>query len=234
MIGLRHPRQALVLGLISSMKRLSLPVAVFGLLLQAAGQAMAGPVLDFTGGTAIAEGSAQTAGWEFVVTSPITVSALGIWDEKADGLAGSHQLGLWAAVGAKLLTSAVITTANSTPVASTSSAGDWRFTPIVPLTLAPGDYFVGATFDFLDEDPMRVVTNAPSTTAGVTFFTAAIVFGTGLVEPSEIPGLSPGIFGPNLFVGPFAVAAPEPSALLLFGSGLAGLACLTWRRSYRK
>lgn len=215
------------------MKRLSLPVAVLGLLLQAGGQAMAGPILDFTGGTATAEGSAQTAGWEFTVASPITVSALGLWDEQADGLAGSHQLGLWAAAGSTLLTSAVITTANSTPVASTSSAGDWRFTPVVPLTLAPGDYFVGATFEFLDEDPMRGLTNPPSTTAGVTFVTAAIAFG-GFSIPAEFPGPSPGIFGPNLFVGSLPAAAPEPSALLPLGSGLAGLAGLTWRRSYRK
>ena len=113
--------------------------AIALMLVHGAPDATAGPVLDFTGGSAIAEPSpAETAGWEFPVTSPVTITALGIWNEQAaDGLVNSHQLGLWNAVGSVLLTSVVITNANSIAVASSSPAGDWRFTPIVPVTLAP-------------------------------------------------------------------------------------------------
>jgi hypothetical protein len=218
------------------MKRWSVSAAVLWLLLQAGGPAMAGPILDFTTVGAVAQSaSLLTAGWRFTVTSPITVSALGLMDRLADGLVNSHQIGVWSCgVGCStggLLASTTITTANSTPVASTSPFGDWRFTPIPSLTLAPGDYVVGATFVVGDPDLLAVQTNAPSTIAGVTFDLARVGFGAGLIFPGvDATALDPGEFGPNLFVGSLAVAAPEPSALLLLGSGLAGLAGLAWRR----
>jgi len=213
-------------------KHLGSSLAALVLVLESTGQAMAGPVLDFTGGIAIAEQTdAQTFGWEFVVAAPITITALGIWNEQAaDGLINSHQLGLWNAIGSTLLTSTVITTANSTAVASSSSAGEWRFTPIVPVTLGPGDYFIGATYAAFDDDAIRLLTNAPSTIAGVTFFTSALAFGTALNVPGEAPGAAPGIFGPNLFVGPLAAAVPEPSTLAIVGFAVAGLAAFASRR----
>jgi len=134
-------------------KRLRLPGALTGLLLCVGTWAEAGPVLDFTGGSDAFVAIGSTFGWEFTVSSPVTVGALGVFDVGADGLAAGHAIGLWTGVGT-LLASTTITTANSTPVTSTSPSGDWRSMAIAPLTLAPGDYVVGASYVSGDPDDL--------------------------------------------------------------------------------
>ena len=53
-------------------------------------------IADHTGGTTLtANGSDFTGGWEFSVSSPVTVNGLCLWDEGANGLAHSHDAGLW-------------------------------------------------------------------------------------------------------------------------------------------
>jgi hypothetical protein len=212
-----------------------LPMAVVGVLLHATGQAMAGPVLDFRGGSTSGgrPASGFTLGWAFDVSDPLTISGLGLFDMGADGLTASHQIGLWTSTGT-LLVSTTIITADSTPVASASPVGNWRFTPIGSLTLDPGGYVVGATLAIDDPDQLQVNASGLSLITGVTFQGDRQNVGEGLNFPATFSrNPDPGFFGPNLFVGSLPAVTPEPFALLLLGSGLAGFVGLAWRRQSR-
>src|SRR5881392_2448706 len=133
-------------------KRLTLSWGLLALVLASAGRATAVPILDFTGGIVETSAGGQSVGWEFTVVSPIPVDGLGLFDVGANGFANGHELGLWNGNTQALLASVTIETANSMPVASTSLVGNWRFTPISELTLAPGDYVLGAVYVGKDQD----------------------------------------------------------------------------------
>jgi hypothetical protein len=196
---------------------------LFGVVSQVKGS----PILDFVGGNALSPGGDTIGGWEFNVTSLITVDGLGFWDEGSNGLSGSHAIGLWNSDGTLLLAFTTINNA-STPVNSTSPDGRWLFNDIPDLVLLPGTYVLGATF--LDNDPDQARLEATATTiSSITFVQARQrTFTSSLAFPDEPIGVvNDGVFGPNL-----EVAVPEPTTMLLVGSGLLGLA--GFRRKLRK
>ena len=195
-----------------------------------AGFAIAGtlrPLLDFTGGSQTFAGGALTAGWQFTVSSPITVSALGLFDVDANALTNSHSVGLWTN-SSTLLVQATVDN-GSTPVSSVSGAGRWLFTSITPLTLSPGIYDVGAFYSPSDADLLMYHTALPTTISGVTFNTTRLGIGSALSYPNGGIGSSdnPGYFGPNLAIS----AVPAPSSIVSLATGLAAIA-LAIRRSY--
>src|SRR5688572_29521400 len=92
----------------------SMALAVATLGLASAAHAQVDPALNsFSGGTfffAFSGGGQDTVGWDFTVTQPVVVNALGYYDEAVDGLAASHPVGLWDAATQTLLASATVDT----------------------------------------------------------------------------------------------------------------------------
>jgi len=171
--------------------------------------------LDFTGGSANTFTTSATVGWQFSASSPLMVTALGFWDQGSNGLVNAHQVGLWNSIGT-LVASTTITSA-STPVASTSSAGDWLFNSITPVALAPGTYTIGALLPVNADPDFQIFSATASTRDGVTWLNAADVASSSLTEPFADSRFADGVFGPNLQVTP----APEPSSCLLLALGIA-------------
>jgi hypothetical protein len=184
--------------------------------------------LDFTGGAAFnpLTSSSGTSGWSFTVNSTITVESLGFWDEGANGLNSSHEVGLWTAAGT-LLSSTTIGN-SSTQIASTSSDGRWLFESVTPIDLGPGDYVLGAFFAAFDPDFARFDT-ARTTISEITFGTSRYVTTPGTLPfPSEsVP--RDGGYGPNLLVA--SPTIPEPATLVMLSiGGIAAFGTLGYRR----
>jgi hypothetical protein len=186
------------------------------------------PILDLKpGGTTTEPLADAVAGWEFQVTNPITIAALGVWDEGGKPLSINHQIGLWN-LSETLLATATVGN-GATPVASASGEGQWLFTPIAPLLLEPGEYVLGAVWGdpTIGADPFRVNT-ASTTSFGVSLTgsrSATLLPSPILVFPSG-GGPGDGIFGPNA-----AVAIPEPQSGFLILMGSVALLGMLKRRS---
>jgi PEP-CTERM motif len=202
--------------------------AIFGVLFVGA-PAQAQLLVDFTGGFTTPFTTSQgTGGWEFSVgATPVTVNALGFWDEGGDGIGNSHQVGLWDS-SQNLLRSGTVTNA-STIVASTSLDGRWLFVSIPQITLSNGTFVVAATYDGrggADPDLARV---APFTTTmpGITLITGRQAIGAGLPFPNQV--LAFNVFGPTL-ANLNGAAAPEPGTAALLATGALGALALRRRR----
>ena len=96
--------------------------------------------LDFATGTPLTLGG-YTVGWSFHLTSQITVQSLGWFDAGSDGLTSAHTVGLFTrpASGAGTLLSSVVVNSGD------SLINGFRYTPVSPFALMPGDYVVAGT-----------------------------------------------------------------------------------------
>jgi PEP-CTERM motif len=168
-----------------------------------------------------------TAGWEFIVNSPITVTHLGFFDSGQDGLGEAHPVGLWNDLtqGATLLVSGTVATGD--PLTN-----QWRYTDVTDTPLAPGTYRIGALYPS-SIDPVQIQASGFSTAPEIAFTHGAFA-NTGVLSfPLLIePAFAPGAFGPNFqFINPAAV--PEPGTLALTGLGMLGLGVWLRRRKKR-
>ena len=214
------------------MKPTTSSLAIISLLALGVNAQAQSPILDFTGGSAGSPVSDTIAGVQFLVSNSININALGIWDEGADGLAHSHDVGLWNSTGSLLIASTTVTNA-ATSVASTSADGRWLAVLVGNITLTPGTYVLGATFLNRDADLARLSATS-SGISGVTFSNALQQTNTSVLTfPTQnSSNVNAGSFGPNAFLLPSSV--PEPGSVGLFvGMGLTG-AFTFMRRRCRK
>lgn len=186
--------------------------------------------VDFLQGTAFSVGAfINNVGWSFVLTAPMAMDGLGVFDDAPDGLVNAHPVGLWNASG-QLLYQATVSSA-STAVPSQSLLGQWWFADVAQVTLPAGMYSVGAFY--ADADPDGVVALAQGLVMAPHVVYLASLGGDG--DSFALPGLygavMPGVFGPNVrFVSPGPDPDPdpepvdEPASLALVALALVGAA----------
>lgn len=161
-------------------------------------------------------------GWRFSLASPVTITALGIYDFGANGLTDSHPVSIWTTTGTQLLT---------TTVASGTSApldSGFRFSSGVTVvsgstTLPAGTYIVGAGYPTGADLVVNNVTAGNMTTAtGVTYLQNQLAGGVFAFPSETIAGQERGYFGANFQFTAVSSTAPEPAtfALLALGIGI--------------
>lgn len=160
-------------------------------------------VFDRMGGASGGFSVNVTDGWEFSAEKPLTVTSLGVWDHKNDGLGTEIPVGLWDAKG-NLLAQATI------PAGKVADEVDsFRYVSIEPVSLSGGqNYVIGAAYR-----PESKEYVSGSTTSGTFFSDGAIRWvirrriikqdGLAFPEAQSKPPLiaaTPGGFGPNFMV----------------------------------
>lgn len=181
---------------------------------------------SFSGGSNATTGPDQLYGWRFSVLSSIDVTALGVGDTDDDGLALSHDVGIFRISDQTLLASATVPAG----VGSSLLAG-FRYVPIGSVTLAPAGYVIVMTMPKSKIDVQSINNTTVGTAPEIAYLGSATDSSSVLAFPNPTlnGAFDEGMFGPNFqFNG---AAVPEPGSLVL---ALSGLAMIGWGRSRRQ
>ncbi len=163
-----------------------------------------------------------TLGYEFSVTSPVTISAL---SDFASGVAsGGTAVGLWNASGTEIASTTVITSDSLT------ADGFFRYSPLSSaVTLPDGNYFVGAYAPSGTQYSGGVT--GLTAVSGVSYLGSDYSHTTGLQDPTVAVSSSTYLFGGNVVLAPAVsyddsdpIVPDAGSGMVLLSAGLAGLA----------
>jgi hypothetical protein len=197
-----------------------------------ASPALASLAVNFTGTDDVnnQDNGSYSLGFQFITNAPITVTALGFYDYHKDGLAASHDVGIYNSSGTLLVSTTVLT---ADPLISF-----FRFHTIAPYTLPAGQhYYIMAV---TDSEKYTFYTKGFTVNPSITFVQDAWYWDfaqvpqvpqqtLNLTFPNDGTGITQAMggayFGPN-----FLSHTPLPGSLLLVGSGLLGLIGFSRRR----
>ncbi len=170
--------------------------------------AQAGLAVDFAEITMSSNNGNWSLGWSFTVEQPVTVTALGFYDDLQNGLTQPHDVAIYDAQQQIVVSGQVVP---GDPLVSW-----WRWTQVQPVVLDPGVQYeiVAVTGDenyaweptgFVADPQVNYLADAYRTPAGGV-----------LAYPNGSDGIV-GYFGPNFLL---TNAIPAPGALLLLAPGL--------------
>lgn len=206
------------------MKTKSLAVILGSALLAVSSVMAQQDIVSFSSPGILANDGDWTLGYEFQVTSPITVTGLsafanGPYSTAVTGLDENTAVGLWNSSDA-LIASATVLAGTAAPL---TLDGLFRYASITPMTLPDGTYYVGAE---MGDNLYTFYTSGFASIPGVTFVQDQAVPGSSLAFPDRSFGITAsaggGFFGGNVVIGGVS-AVPDASSTLALLSG----ACLT-------
>jgi hypothetical protein len=207
------------------MNKLRMPVTIGKLLAGVCcaismASATAAPVVasDYLGGGALGTFGSAT-GWAFTPTDNLLVTALGIYDHGADGLADRHEVGIFTSTGTELVSTFV--GAGTSAALTPGTVDGTRFVDVAATMLTGGTaYYIVATN--FSSDTFAYGNSAVAFATGITWDGFVDCGANDIRSACAIPFVgAAGNLGPNFA---FEVnAAPEPATLALLGVALAGI-----------
>lgn len=185
------------------------------------------PAITFGSFTSAEVSAPFTLGYEFKLSNSYQINALGYYN---DGNGASHQVGIWDTAG-NLLVSTTVT-------GTDPGQNDFLWESISSVTLGPGTYVIGGQDEESGAIPgLPGAIKGVATLPGFTWIQDRFYGAAGFNFPAFSTG---GTFGTDQLLAvnfsatpaPLVSTTPEPSSLLLMGSGLLGFAGLL-RRKFR-
>jgi hypothetical protein len=172
-----------------------------------------------------------TIGWQFTLSSPVTVTELGFLDANGSaGLSNSHPVGIWNGSG-------VLLGSTTVPAGTGATLLDgFSFESVTPFALGAGTYTIGAYGSQASSDQFEWGVTDSTSVRGLSMGDA-VTSGYGptvLTLPTNVSAaVGQAYFGPDFMVAsPASVPEPSTGRILAVMFGLAGFFKLVrWKRS---